>query len=216
MSLKKIALTELDRFFSAIALNKKIYLPVEKAGQYDYAPWEPGITYHPEVLHTVKSAKSVFFPQSEDLVRYKRSGLRLAIAEVPPEDEEFVVFGVHACDVKGFEVLDRVFLSDPVDTFYKARREHGTVVSVMCEKPEETCFCETFGIDAENPGADVQARISGGTLYMEALTGKGEVLLNGLGGIVTDAGQEGSQSEADEEAYAKAAEEHKKIMEKLP
>ena len=116
MSLKKIALTELDRLFSAVALSKKIYLPVEKAGQYDYAPWEPGITYHPEVLHTVKSAKSVFFPQSEDLVRYKRSGLSLAITEVPPEDEEFVVFGVHACDVKGFEVLDRVFLSDPVDT----------------------------------------------------------------------------------------------------
>lgn len=218
MSLKKIALTELDRFFSAIALKKKIYLPVEKAGQYDYAPWEPGITYHPEVLHTVKSAKSVFFPQSEDLVRYKRSGLSLAIAEVPPEDEEFVVFGVHACDVKGFEVLDRVFLSDPVDTFYKARREHGTVVSVMCPQPEETCFCETFGIDAENPGADVQARICEGTLYMEALTGKGEALLEELGGIVAEADQNGEAAGEgkDAEAYAKAAEEHKKIMDKLP
>ena len=40
-----------------------------------------------------------------------------------------------------FEILDRVFLSDPVDTFYQSRREHGTVVTLSCSHPEETCFC---------------------------------------------------------------------------
>lgn len=210
MNAKKIQLSELDKLFSAVSLTRKLYLPVEKAGQYDYAPYEPGVSYHPEVLHTVKSAKGVFFPQSEDLIRYKRDGLSLSIDQVAPEDEDFVIFGVHACDVKGFEVLDRVFLSDPVDTYYKARREHGVVVSVMCEKPEETCFCGTFGIDAENPGGDVQCRIAGNDLVMEALTAKGEALLKELEGIVADA------SETDVKASAEAAEAHKEIMKKLP
>ncbi|MBO4326335.1 MAG: 4Fe-4S dicluster domain-containing protein [Clostridia bacterium] len=211
MAVKIIPLNELEKLFAAVALTKKLYLPVEKAGQYDYAPWEPGTGYDPEVLHTVKSAKGVFFPQSEDLVRYKRDGFSLSIAQVAPEDEDFVVFGVHACDVAGFEVLDRVFLSDPVDTYYKARREHGTVVSVMCAKPEETCFCGTFGIDAEQPGGDVQSWISGDTLYMEALTQKGEALLDQLDGIIMD----GNDAE-NRKAVNDAAEEHKEIMRKLP
>lgn len=211
MALKKIALNDLEKLFSALFLTKKVYLPVEKAGQYDYAPWEPGITYHPEVLHTVKSAKSVFFPQSEDLVRYKRSGLSLQITQEAPEDEEFVVFGVHACDVAGFEVLDRVFLTEPVDTYYQARREHGTVISVMCARPEETCFCGTFGIDAEKPGGDVQSWISGDMLYMEALTEKGETLLHQLGGILINA-----DDAADGQAVEAAEKVHKEIMQKLP
>ncbi len=210
MSLKKIALNELNKLFAALSLTKKVYLPVEKAGQYDYAPWEAGVEYRPEVLHTVKSAKSVFFPQSEDLVRYRRSGLSLNIECEAPEDEDFVIFGVHACDVKGFEVLDRVFLSDPADTYYKARREHGAVISVMCGRPEETCFCGTFGIDAEKPGGDIQSWISGETLYMEALTAKGEEIFSQLGGIVADAGED------DAKAVEETLSGHREIMKKLP
>ena len=210
MAMKKIALTQLEQLFAALSLTRKVYLPVEKAGQYDYAPWQPGLTYHPEVLHTVKSAKSVFFPQSEDLIRYKRAGLSLEITQQAPEDEEFVVFGVHACDVAGFTVLDRVFLSEPVDSYYKARREHGTVFSVMCAKPEETCFCGTFGIDAEAPGGDVQSWLADGVLYMEALTEKGEALLAAVSGIVSDVDDGGAQ--AAEETRAA----HKAIMDRLP
>ena len=35
-----------------------------------------------------------------------------------------------ACDIQGVKVLDNVFLSDPIDTFYAARREHGTIVAL--------------------------------------------------------------------------------------
>ena len=211
MNLKKIALKDIEKLFSAVSLTKKLYLPAEKAGQYDYAPWTPGTGYDPSVLHTVKSAKGVFFPQSEDLIRYKRDGLGLEITPVDPEKEEFVVFGVRACDVEGFKVLDRVFLTDPVDTYYKARREHGTVFSVMCGYPEETCFCRTFGIDSTVPGGDVQSWITAsGDLVMEALTAKGEALLGSLEGIVEDAG------ESDVKAKEEAREENRKISDRLP
>ena len=45
-------------------------------------------------------------------------------------------------------MLDNVFLAEPVDTYYQNRREHGTIVTVACTRPVETCFCGTFGIDA--------------------------------------------------------------------
>ena len=48
-----------------------------------------------------------------------------------------------------------IFLSEPADVYYAARREHGIVVSLACHEPEDSCFCKTFGIDAAEPAADV-------------------------------------------------------------
>lgn len=210
MSLKKIPMADLGKMFSAISLTKKLYMPVETAGQYDFGEWTPGTEYNPDNLHTVKSAKGVFFPQSENLIKFRRDGLNLDIQPVKPEDEEFVVFGVHACDVEGFRVLDRVFYSDPVDTYYISRRTHGTVFSVMCKAPEETCFCGTFGIDATKPGGDVQSWIAGEDLIVEALTEKGEALVASLSGILTDCDKAG------ETAKEAAVETEKEILGKLP
>ena len=57
-----------------------------------------------------------------------------------------------ACDIQGIKVLDKVFLAEPVDTFYRARREHGTIVALACHEPEETCFCKVFGVDLRRAG----------------------------------------------------------------
>ena len=123
------------------------------------------------------------------------------------KEQNFVVFGMKACDVKGVEVLDRVFLVDPVDTFYKARREHGTIVALACHEPEETCFCKVFGIDAADPMADVATWMIGEDLYWKALTEKGETLTELVKELLTDA--EEAPVEAEKEAiYA--------IVEKLP
>ena len=81
-----------------------------------------------------------------------------------------------ACDIKGVEVLDRVFLSEPVDTFYAARREHGTIVALACNEPEESCFCKVFGIDCADPKADVATWLVGDELYWNPLTDKGNAL----------------------------------------
>ena len=79
-----------------------------------------------------------------------------------------------ACDVQGVKVLDNVFLSEPVDTFYSARREHGTIVAMACHEPEESCFCKAFGIDCASPDADVAVWMIEEELYWKALTEKGE------------------------------------------
>ena len=78
--------------------------------------------------------------------------------------------------MKGIEVLDKVFLSDPVDTFYKARREKGTIVTMACGEPEESCFCKVFGIDWAEPQGDVTLWNFGGEYFWKANTEKGEAL----------------------------------------
>ena len=99
---------------------------------------------------------------------------------------DFVVFGVRACDAASFGILDRVFLSNPVDAYYNARREMGVVVTVACREPETSCFCHTFGIDPAEPAGDVSCIFAGDSLYLDAKTEKGAALLDSLG-VLEDA-----------------------------
>ena len=146
-----------------------------------------------DVLKTVKSAKGAFFPQVEDMQRFHMQGKSIQIDPAEFMDEDFVLFGVRACDARSFELLDRVFLSDPADPFYAARRAHGTVVTLACSAPDEHCFCTNFGIDAANPQGDASAWIVEETLFLRANTEKGERLIAGTedAGVLKGGGKAG-------------------------
>lgn len=174
--MRKIALDKIDSLFSAVSSANALYIPVDTKGGAKFEKWEKGKKLS-EALNTVRSAKDFFFPQTENLMDFKVDGKNIEIIDTRTENEDFVIFGVRACDVKSFEILDRVFLSEPVDTYYKNRREHGVIMSLACVKPAETCFCGTFGIDASSPEGDVVCHITGDALYLDAGTEKGEKLL---------------------------------------
>ena len=172
----KIEKENLEALFRKIAESQDLILPVKKAGQTNFGLWNEGEEADLETLKTVKSGKDAFFPQSETLYTCVRDGKKLTVEPEELRSRPFVVFGMKACDVKGVAVLDKVFLADPVDTFYAARREHGIVVSLACHEPEDSCFCKTFGIDAAEPAADVAMwQVADGYAW-EAKTEKGQKL----------------------------------------
>lgn len=178
--MKKIAMNSLNTLFKAIAETQKIYLPIEKGGQVDFYEWNENEKVRLDVLKTVRSAKDVFFPQVEDLIKFRVEGKAISISECPKNEDDFVVFGVRGCDAKSFEILDRVFLVDPRDEFYAARRAHSTVVTLACGEPDSSCFCTNFGVNPAKPAGDATAWIVGDTLYIEANTEKGEKLIVSL------------------------------------
>ena len=205
----KIAKENLSALFQLIAETRELYLPVKTAGQTNFAAWSEDAEVDLDTLKTVKSAKDAFFPQSEGLYTVKKEGKKMSIEPERLKEQDFVVFGMKACDVKGLEVLDKVFLSDPVDTFYAARRDHGTVVAMACHEPEETCFCKVFGVDAANPASDVAVWTVGDELYWKALTGKGEALTETVKELL-------AEDSAGEAAVEAEKENIHKIVEKLP
>lgn len=205
--MRKISLENINKLFAAVAENKNLYLPVDQTdGSAKYTKWEEGTVWS-NALNTVKSPKDMFFPQTEDLMRFKTEGKNIEIIDIRSANEDFVVFGVRACDVRSFEILDRVFLSDPVDSYYASRRKHGIIVSLACTRPSETCFCTTFGIDATNPEGDVTAWKTETDVYFKANTEKGEALLNSVASLLED---------ADESAVNEQKEKTAAILKKLP
>lgn len=207
----KIKREDLPALFQKIAADQELYLPVRTADQTNFGVWREEAEVDLDTLKTVKSPKDVFFPQSETLYTCYREGKKLSVEPETLKEQDFVVFGMKACDIKGVEVLDRVFLSDPIDTFYAARRDHGTIVALACHEPEETCFCKVFGVDAAHPAADVAAWMVEDTLYWKPETEKGQKLTEKLADLLEKADDAGSET-----VVAEEEEKIRSIIEELP
>jgi sulfhydrogenase subunit beta (sulfur reductase) len=178
----KIASDKINDLFAAIAENNTLYIPVDGKNGSDFEKWSEGKALS-NALNTNRSAKDFFFPQTENLMDFKLEGKKIEIIDTRKECEDFVVFGVRACDVKSFEVLDKVFLSENTDSYYKNRRDHAVIISMACDKPHETCFCTSFGIDPADPAGDIKCYKTENAFFFEGITEKGKALLDSLSSL---------------------------------
>jgi ferredoxin len=176
MDMFRIKKSDLPALYKAIAEHNDLFLPVSAAGKTNFALWNETSDVDIDTLKTVKPPKDAFFPQSENLYSCGKVDGKYTVQAEERCNTPFVVFGIRACDVRGVAVLDKVFLCDPVDSYYAARREHGIIVSLACGRPETSCFCGSFGIDCAAPEGDVATWLVGEYLYWQPQTEKGEAL----------------------------------------
>ena len=203
----QISREKMPELLAAVAKEMDLFLPVQNNGITNFGFWTEDADVDLDTLKTVKSPKDAFFPQSEILYSCYQKANKTSIEPAALKDAPFAIFGVRPCDVRAFDVLDRVFLSEPADVYYAARREHGTIVALACHEPEESCFCKVFGIDCADPVADVATWMIEGELYWKPLTEKGEALTKAVAELLNDA----DEAKVEEEKTAIRA-----IVEKLP
>ncbi len=203
----KISADKLNDLFDAISAKQTLYIPVDReAGSAEYKKYESGMEMSRR-LNTVRSAKDFFFPQTENLADFKMNGKNIEVIDIREESEDFVIFGVRACDARSFTILDKVFLAEPVDSYYKNRRDHGTVVTMACTRPAETCFCNTFGIDPTAPEGDAAVFSDGENYFFKANNEKGQAFIDSISDMLQD---------GDTEKLEKIQENTREIMKKLP
>ncbi len=178
--MKAILKEKLHLLYEEISKKCELYLPTKEKGALNFKKFDGANEVDIESLQTVKSAKDFFFPQTEDMVNFKTEGKSIEIIDAREKLSTFVIFGVRACDFKSFEILDRVFLVEPVDTMYKNRRENAVIFTLACNNPQASCFCKNFGIDASSPKGDVECYDKNGYLYLNPLTEKGKEIVNSL------------------------------------
>jgi ferredoxin len=140
-----LATESLKAWLASLAATHTVIAPVRRGGQTVFRPvasvdeiaWDAG--------RADFSAKDFFFPASEAIVSWQPTaeGVR---AEVPLLGRPQVLFGGRPCDAHALEVMDRLFLDDPVDLYYAERRAKTTLVGFACtDGPWEGCFCTTVG-----------------------------------------------------------------------
>ncbi len=184
-----ISADKIDSLFELIGSKQPLYLPVDNTSKKaDFRRWEKGVKLS-SALKTVRSAKDFFFPKAEKMVEYQRKGQEITVTDPRKEIEDFVIFGVRACDAKGFEAIDNVYMHmKPQDSYYTNRREHGTVITLACNEPAKECFCSSYGLDASlaKPAGDVSCWNADGKFFFAANTDKGKKFIETAKSVLTE------------------------------
>lgn len=184
---KKIATDQLPVLWSRLAEDGPLFLPLQDGPAVLFQPWSEEAEVELEAVNSVVSPKDLFLPREETYLHYRCSGQNLELRTID-DDRPVTAFGVHPCDLKAIEMLDRVFIDqEPSDDLYRKRRERTTIVALSCAEPDPFCFCTLFNIDPlEAPGADVMGHLVDGFLHLEARTEKGRALLDKAGELLTE------------------------------
>lgn len=165
------------------AQGYRVIAPAADGDAVRLMEWTPGTAIDAR-QYPANSAKDFLFPRSEVIGRYTLDGNDFTPQDVKPEAPKTVLLGVRPCDAAGLLLLDALFNWDYKDSFYNARREATTVVSLACSAADDQCFCTSVGGAPDSTvGADAVLRpADGGKAFIfEALTDKGKAVAAAAG-----------------------------------
>jgi len=145
----KLPSENFEEFFNSLKRWGTVYAPVKQGNIHAFkrvdALGEVSLNYTRTMLPPKK-----FFVRPKDTLLKLKNGRWEEIREV----EKIVLFGVHSCDIHGLRILDKVYLNEPVDPYYKARRENTVIIGISC-MPDEYCFCKSLGTHFAMHGFDL-------------------------------------------------------------
>lgn len=126
--------------------------------------------------NTDLSPKDWFFPPSETLFTIVKDEFpRIIPASV---DQEAILFGLRPCDAKGIALIDKAFLAEPADVFYKEKRDKTTLIGLACSSPCAECFCTSVGGGPADPAhLDILLTQTVDRYIIQTITEKGKKLL---------------------------------------
>ena len=184
---------ELTGWLAKLASGKRVLAPRQEGPSVVFRAYSAtelaGADVNTLLKRSTSSPKQAMLPQCETLVAFKSvkdendmSKLTTTV-ENPCVAEPTVLFGCRPCDARGFVVLDRPYLEGKFkDPYYGARREATTIVTQACPTAYNGCFCNWVGSDpADKEGSDVIFTAVEDGFVLEAVTAKGEALLEGAG-----------------------------------
>ncbi|HPZ65584.1 MAG TPA: 4Fe-4S dicluster domain-containing protein, partial [Bacillota bacterium] len=172
-------------FVGKLAGEKKVWAPVKRGDIMRFEPLEEGAVPSLDFANTTVPPKTVVFPQTETLYRYRIGQAELA---VPVLEGEAVLLGVRPCDARAMSIVQKLFRWDVDDPYYLKRREAATLVGLACSAPGTNCFCTSVGGGpASTEGLDLLMTDLGESYLLEALTDKGKALLEAAQDLLQEA-----------------------------
>lgn len=93
-----------------------------------------------DYVNDLDPLKRFFLPQREVLFAYDLSGKKPRLLQ-PEQEKPRLLFGIRSCDVQGLAHMDGFFQGAYYDEFYWARRRNTLIISMACNRPNESCFC---------------------------------------------------------------------------
>ncbi len=135
-----------DRIIESLKGDYNVYVPRKMGNSTGYSLLgESDTDYVIGETRSFEPLKSFYFMSREKVAEdFKPDVIR--------EDKPICIVGAKSCDLKGFKILDFVFIDEEFgDPTYMKTRERGLIISADCTVAAETCFCTAVGV---NPWPD--------------------------------------------------------------
>jgi len=173
-----LSAASLQRWVEALLATHQVIAPVTRNGRCVFRAVRRADEVEWRAARTDLSAKEFFFPASEAIVTWTASAAGTRAEEPGPVGPR-AVLALRPCDAHALEVLDRLFLDDPVDPGYQSRRAATVLVGLACvDGPWPGCFCTAMGGGpADRRRLDVLLAAVDGGYAVDAVTEKGRALL---------------------------------------
>lgn len=153
MKVLKLPKTNFNAFIEGLKKYGEVHVPVKKSQKsYVFTPMNDPSEIALEYLRTVVPPKKYFFKPKEKLITFDQTKGFYEVIE--DANKKLVLFGLHPCDIHGLKILDIVFGTNYVDSYYFTRRKNVVIVGLSCI-PDDKCFCRSMGTDATEDGYDL-------------------------------------------------------------
>jgi sulfhydrogenase subunit beta (sulfur reductase) len=148
----KLPKGQLDFFASVLQQFGEVHAPVEQDGGYAFRRLERWSDARLDYDRTILPPKKYFLPARETLFTFDaESGYQSRSEDL---DRKMILFGVHACDIYGINILDQVFGGTYPDPYYQTRRRNVAIIGIDCT-PDAHCFCHSMRADFVDHGFDL-------------------------------------------------------------
>ena len=144
----------LDQLLKSLMGEYRVYAPRSMGDATGYSLLgESDTNYEIGAIRSFDPLKSFYFLGREKVAEdFKPDIIR--------DDKPPCIVGAKACDLKGFRVLDFVFIDDEFgDPTYMKAREDGLIISADCTGFGSTCFCTAVDLNPW-PESDFDVNLS--------------------------------------------------------
>ena len=131
-------------WFDRLAEQFSLFGPVlQKRGQTIFRKINDSGELNLDYCSTMTSPRNFIYPSRQKLFEINRQTGEHE--EIMPTCEKTIVFGVHPCDMHAISVLDRTFLGDFKDAYYRTLRQDVITVVLNCNAACNQGFCASMG-----------------------------------------------------------------------
>lgn len=184
MTLKFLPSERLEDLLEELSWNRRLIVPARSEAMTLFQDYGEDVHLNLANLSRL-SAKEATFPQTETLLSFgyeketESSEPNKVALRCELKEKETIVFGLRPCDARAHLLLDKVYLDDRYpDSYYGARRENLTLISLTCTHPQKICFCTSVGgSPSDREGSDILLTGIEGGFLAEGVAEKGENIL---------------------------------------
>jgi len=133
-----------DAWVNALGAQFSLFGPVlKKKSQTIFQKIGDSGELNLDYCSTMLSPRSFIYPSRQKLFEINRqTGEHRQLLQL---DGKKIVFAIHPCDMHAISVLDRIFLGDFKDVYYRTSRENVITIVLNCNHACDQGFCASMG-----------------------------------------------------------------------